>query len=221
MRQAQLKRKSTVAVLLVAALTCLAATSGTLAEDQPASSGCKATVNAGDVHEQIIKLSQIIDPSGKLSKIISDYHPAPASGAGEHKHADLQVAASENEQFKREADPSGAAAAENATGAPSGDQAATTTLTSLVKEAAGTTVAPVSNATSGADSNSTSTTPSPVPAAANSTTVSPTVSTPTQASNVTVNVFLQLSLPDAKTEELVSVLASLNRGLSLKWTSKK
>lgn len=171
------------------------------------SSGCQAAPNATSAHEQIIKLSELLDPSGKLSKMIADYHPHPAHQHAGHSPAgaDLQAAASEPEPVKRETAVQDAPAA-NATEAPA------TTLASLLANA--TTSVPASTAAAAASESTTaaaSATQAAPPATANKEAAANSTQTPQvvgksgDSKNVTVNVFLQL-VPDAKTDELVSVV---------------
>lgn len=175
---------ASLALTLILALSCV----GQAAEMSSATAGCPTAVNASNAHDQIIKLSQLLDPSGKLSKMIADFHPHH-EGAGQSHHAQdpMLVAASEPEPVKREAVPA------NAT---SEQSVPTTTLASLI--ASPTTSTTTTPATPAA--NSTSVLPT---SEANATTQMPLTAKSGESKNVTVNVFLQLD-PDAKTDELVS-----------------
>lgn len=190
----------TASLLVVA--SCLLA--GTLAAEQPA--GCQ-TVNATSAHDQIIKLSNILDPSGKLSKMIADFHPHRGHGA---PGADpMQAAASELEPVKREVDPStasgepAAAAAAAAPQAAPAAPAANTTLSGLISSATAATAIAAETTTAAPSAQM----PVGKAAEAPATQAPQVVAKSAESKNVTVNVFLQLA-PDAKTDELVSARQS-------------
>ena len=183
------------ATLLVVAASCLAAP--LLASELPAAAaGCPSSANATNAHDQIIKLSQLLDPSGRLTKMIAEFHPHPAHGhhaaietGSSVTEEPLQVAASELEPVKRETE-----VAANAEAAP-------TTTTSQPSSSSATPEVTEASTSAGSTQAPATTT---APAVESNVTKGPqVVSTTAESKNVTVNVFLQLA-PDAKTEELVS-----------------
>lgn len=169
-------------------LLVLAAGLGALAAAAATDQACEPA--AGNAHDQLLRLSRLVDPSGRLAKLVADFHQA------EHVHPAPGAQKAPEEPVKRSA-----AAAETATDAPADAS------TQPPAPAAATTQPPAPTTTTGASASVSA--PAATGPAANSsaapTTLAPGAK-PTEASNVTVNVFLQL-VPDAKTEELVSICA--------------
>lgn len=187
-------------------------------EPQPQpQSGCN-TAATGNVHEQLMKLSQMIDPSGRLSKMISDFHPAPngTSGASSHEgHNHGLVGPVEPVKRSTEAEQKQNFMLLVEESAPAASIAPAPQTTTPAPP----TGAPASSPSSSESTTTTSTTTTVAPTAGNTTapavaTSAPNVTTPTEASNVTVNVFLQL-VADVKTEELVSTRRGNQRDSAL------
>lgn len=193
-------------LVLLAGCTLLLVGAGALAQ-QPIgnANGCSSKpLSKAEAHDTMVALASVLDPSGQLAKHILASHPRP----GEHKEHGvgsdpLIVAASEPEPVIKRSPVEEEKAA---TAGPSANAtAATTSALDAIKA-----MVMASSPASG----STPTTAAPVVAAKSeqapsapvnaSTTPAPKAAETTAASNVTVNVFLQLA-PDAKTDELVSV----------------
>lgn len=189
---------------LLATSTLVFAADDTSSSSTAAAAPTACNQGAGNAHDQLISLSKIIDPSGRLSKMIADFHPAHRNtDEGKDKATVASLIAepvkrsTENEQkltttTTTSATTSTTAAAE----VPSTSATTTASTATTAAAAASTTTAPEVNP----QALSTTTAPAPASGAAATTTQAPK---PTEGGNVTVNVFLQLA-PDAKTEEIVS-----------------
>lgn len=205
-----MKHNRCLLVLLVASLASsvlamaadVAGTPAAAAAGAPVSNCKPSAVSATTAHQQLMALSSMIDPSGKLSKIINEYHPESVAGHS-HKHEGdpMQVAASEEEPVKRSAMDDEQAAASNKTSTTTTESSSANATLAKAQDVIKALVVSAIN-------NAANTTAAPVlaksePAVNVTVTPAPNVTETSTAANVTVNVFLQLA-PDSKTDELVS-----------------
>lgn len=207
------QHNSKLALLLAGCALLTVGLSAPLASSSPLATSkqiCDSSqMSQRQIYDRMIDLANALDSTQKLSKLISETQPRPKvtnSGDGDP----LDVAVSEPEPVKRSPDEEAAPASNVTATTPSALEAikAMVTASSEAPKTAPTTAptatpAPVTSAAVKSDQAASS--PAPTASqAGNATTPAPKVAETTAASNVTVNVFLQLA-PDAKTDELVSV----------------
>lgn len=181
-----------LAGLLLLAGAALAMAAGEPRQVAPA--GCQPA--AGNAHGQLLRLSQLVDPSGRLAKLVADFHPAqPAQSEPVKRSSDAEAGAEQQVAAGSEQTAAVVAAPE----AGSAASAASTTSSTTSATSTTTSAPPAASSSASAATGA----PGPSPSAGPATTTVAPAAKSTEASNVTVNVFLQLA-PDAKTEELVS-----------------